>query len=116
MKLLALVALVLAAHPLTSFAVPIPTPKARTISPKARTISPYVTRFTRTVPHRVRSMVNGLASRMPEVFDTKREDRDDIFLERALEDTVFASVQDVAERRWQRSYIERTDYEPALNP
>ncbi|KAJ7484424.1 hypothetical protein FB451DRAFT_1554952 [Mycena latifolia] len=93
MKLVFLAALL--AAPLASSAVPIP---------QTRIISPYVTQFRqRSVPHRVRSQAAGLVSRIPDVIDIKREIDDDVFLARALEDTVFASVQDITPR----SYLER---------
>ncbi|KAJ6532718.1 hypothetical protein DFH09DRAFT_1370213 [Mycena vulgaris] len=67
MNLLFLAALVFAA-PLASSAVPIP---------QTRIISPYVTQFTqRTIPHRLRSKVAGLVSRIPAVLDVKRVDRE----------------------------------------
>ncbi|KAJ7150982.1 hypothetical protein C8R43DRAFT_494284 [Mycena crocata] len=115
MKLLVLIALI-AANLLPSSAVPIP---------QTRVISPYVTQFTqRTVPHPLRSRAAGLVSRIPAVLNMKREDpcvfslncfyflyllivrcSNDIFLARALEDTVFASARDIVA---QRSSIERS--------
>ncbi|KAJ7731112.1 hypothetical protein DFH07DRAFT_847608 [Mycena maculata] len=89
MKFLVLSALL--ATPLASSAVPIP---------QIAAISPYVTQFTRrSAPPRIRGIVGGLVSRIPEVLHTKQAERDDIFLARALEDTVFASAQDVVARR-----------------
>ncbi|KAJ7728779.1 hypothetical protein B0H16DRAFT_240191 [Mycena metata] len=85
MKLSYLLAFI-AANTLASSAVPIP---------QTQIISPYVTQFTqRAIPHRVRSKVAGLVSRIPDVLSIKRVDRDDIFLARALEGAVFASARD----------------------
>ncbi|KAJ7669317.1 hypothetical protein DFH06DRAFT_1180584 [Mycena polygramma] len=90
MKLLFFVALI-AATPFAAVAVPIP---------QTRIISPYVTQFTeRTIPHNFRSKAAGLVSRIPAMISVKRADRDDIFLARALEDTVFASAQDIIAQR-----------------
>ncbi|KAF7348537.1 hypothetical protein MVEN_01371200 [Mycena venus] len=95
MKLLLLVAFIFATNPFAAFAVPIP---------QTQIVSPYVTQFTQrtTTPHRVRSVAGGLVSRIPEVLSVKRVDDDDIFLARALEDTVFASAHDIIA---QRSYL-----------
>ncbi|KAJ6491316.1 hypothetical protein C8R47DRAFT_1214706 [Mycena vitilis] len=91
MKLLFFVALI-AATPFAAVAVPIP---------ETRIISPYVTQFTeRTIPwHNFRSKAAGLVSRIPTMISVKRADRDDIFLARALEDTVFASAHDIIAQR-----------------
>ncbi|KAJ7098299.1 hypothetical protein C8R44DRAFT_811288 [Mycena epipterygia] len=81
--------------------------------PPTRIISPYVTQFTqRTAPHPVRSHVTGLVSRIPEVLEVRKPESDDIFLARALEDTVFASAQDIVR---QRSYMEIPRTENAVN-
>ncbi|KAF8217757.1 hypothetical protein K438DRAFT_1952624 [Mycena galopus ATCC 62051] len=89
MKFFFLAVFIAAANPFfASSAVPIP---------QTQIISPYVTQFTQrsSKPHRVRSVAAGLVSRIPEVLSIKRVDDDDIFLARALENTVFASAQDI---------------------
>ncbi|KAJ7322922.1 hypothetical protein DFH08DRAFT_941660 [Mycena albidolilacea] len=72
--------------------------------PQTQIVSPYMTRFTErtTVTHRIRNAAAGLVSKIPEVLSIKRAADDDIFLARALEDTVFASAHDIIT---QRSYL-----------
>ncbi|KAJ7089255.1 hypothetical protein B0H15DRAFT_949232 [Mycena belliarum] len=88
MKFLFLVALF--AAPLASYAVPIP---------QKRMVSPFVTQFShRSIPHRLRSNAAGLVSRIPAPIDVEGVDSDDVFLARALEDTIFASAEDFVQR------------------
>ncbi|KAK6997364.1 hypothetical protein R3P38DRAFT_3064201, partial [Favolaschia claudopus] len=80
MKLLAVVALLAATTSLPAYAVPIP---------EIEIISPYMTQFAQ------RTAAAGLVSRIPGVVRVERAHDDDIFLTRALEDTIFMSSHEV---------------------
>ncbi|CAK5272105.1 unnamed protein product [Mycena citricolor] len=70
--------------------------------PEVRAVSPYETRFIERTPkglNRLRRSAAGLVSRIPGVAAVRREEKDDIFLARALEDPIFASAQDFVARR-----------------
>ncbi|KAJ7636958.1 hypothetical protein FB45DRAFT_907850 [Roridomyces roridus] len=104
-RLLAIAAL-LVAQPLSSDAVPIPPAGAAL----ARVFGLAHTPRKSSIPHQLRRVARELTERVhvPTMFVSRREDREDIFLARSLEDTVFASARDVQDGVLQRRDGERT--------